>query len=276
MSDHAGEIKRGERFGFGGNWSNYLRTLNDERIAEAETSLVTWLGSMKGKRFLDIGSGSGLFSLCARRLGAEVRSFDYDPDSIDCTKELRRRYFADDPNWTVAAGSVLDRDYMDSLGRYDIVYSWGVLHHTGSMWEAIENAQARVAPGGFFFIAIYNDQGLRSRLWAFCKKVYNRLPPGLRPIWTVVIMGPHELARFLHKLVQGKPQVYWQKIRRYRSLRGMSYWHDMIDWIGGYPFEVAKPEEIFDYMKARGFSLEKLSTCGGRPGCNQYVFSKTA
>ena len=146
MNDQADEIKRGERFGFGGNWLNYLKTLDDKRIVEADTSLVTWLGELNGKRFLDIGSGSGLFSLSARRLGAKVRSFDYDPDSVNSTQELRRRYFEDDTDWTVEAGSVLDDDYMNSLDQYDIVYSWGVLHHTGSMWEAIKNAQAKVLP----------------------------------------------------------------------------------------------------------------------------------
>ena len=250
MNDYADEIKRGERFSFGANWLNYLKTLDDKRIIEADTSLVTWLGELNGKSFLDIGSGSGLFSLSARRLGAKVRSFDYDPHSVNCTRELRRRYFEDDTNWKVEAGSVLDDDYMNSLDQYDIVYSWGVLHHTGSMWEAIKNAQAKVAPGGIFFIAIYNDQGFQSRLWNLFKRIYNKLLSGLRPVWALLIMGPHELARFAHKLVQGKPQVYFQKIVNYRSVRGMSYWHNMVDWIGGYPFEVAKPEEIFDYMKA--------------------------
>src|SRR3712207_6062570 len=161
------EVQQGDRFKFGENWQRFLLVLNDERIAEAEKSLKQMLEveDLQGKSFLDIGSGSGLFSLAARRLGAKVRSFDYDPQSVACTQELKRRYFADDLNWTIEQGSVLDVDYVKSLGQFDIVYSWGVLHHTGAMWQALENASLPVADGGYLFIAIYNDQGGKSRQW---------------------------------------------------------------------------------------------------------------
>lgn len=143
--DH--QVRRGERFEFGKNWQSFLNTLDDERIAIAEASLRERLGDISGKTFLDVGSGSGLSSLAARRLGAKVRSFDYDPHSVACTEELRRRYFPDDADWTVSAGSILDDDFVASLGRYDIVYAWGVLHHTGAMWRALENVGKLVAGG---------------------------------------------------------------------------------------------------------------------------------
>lgn len=114
---------------------------------------------LNGKTFLDIGSGSGLFSLAARRLGAKVHSLDYDAQSVACTVELRRRYFPNDADWIVEQGSALDGDYMKQLGQYDIVYSWGVLHHTGAMWLGIEHALQHVAQQGQFYVAIYNDQG---------------------------------------------------------------------------------------------------------------------
>jgi 2-polyprenyl-6-hydroxyphenyl methylase/3-demethylubiquinone-9 3-methyltransferase len=127
VHQHENEVAQGERFEFGKNWSQFLRVLDEERILKAEESLREMLEatSLQGKTFLDIGSGSGLFSLAARRLGAKVHSFDFDTNSFACTSELRRRFFSDDENWKVEQGSVLDRNYIAALGKFDIVYSWG-------------------------------------------------------------------------------------------------------------------------------------------------------
>src|SRR5438105_4018862 len=142
MTQHAAEVAAGERFTFGENWAAFLAVLDESRIAAAENSLREMLetSDLKNKTFLDIGSGSGLFSLAARRLGATVRSFDYDPASVACTRELKTRYFLKDEDWTVGTGSVLDADYIKALPKFDVVYSWGVLHHTGQMWLALEHA----------------------------------------------------------------------------------------------------------------------------------------
>src|SRR4026207_1913936 len=124
LSEHATETASGQRFEFGKNWSRFLELLDDTRIKEAEASLQQMLevDSLAGKTFIDVGSGSGLFSLAARRLGARVHSFDYDPESVACTMELRRRYFDEDSDWTIEEGSVLDANYIDALGKFDIVY----------------------------------------------------------------------------------------------------------------------------------------------------------
>lgn len=270
---HATEVSRGERFEFGANWARFLDVLNDERISQAEKSLRDMLGvsDLKGKSFLDIGSGSGLFSLAARRLGATVHSFDYDPKSVGCTYELKRRYLPEDPHWSIEQGSALDRDYLSRLMQFDVVYSWGVLHHTGAMWEALGNVAPLVAEGGRLFISIYNDQGRPSVMWKKVKKTYCAAPAPLRTgillLAAVRLWGPTTV----RDLIKGHPGA---TARNYSEgeRRGMSPWRDLVDWVGGYPFEVAKPEDIFNFYRDRGFRLDQLQTCAGRLGCNEFVF----
>lgn len=279
VTTHGAEVASGSRFEFGQNWANYLRGLTEERIELAEKSLQRFLGveHLDGKTFLDIGCGSGIFSLAARRLGAIVYSFDYDPKSAACAMELKSRYFPDSDSWTISEGSALDRGFMTDLGTYDIVYSWGVLHHTGSMWQAIENAIERVSPNGKILISIYNDQGRKSVGWLWIKRTYNRLPVPLRWVFAFGVIAPMQTATLLSYVVRGKPAAYFDKIINYdkNSLRGMSWWHDQKDWLGGLPFEVAKPEQILDIFRDKGFYLARLKTCGGRLGCNEYLFERS-
>jgi 2-polyprenyl-6-hydroxyphenyl methylase/3-demethylubiquinone-9 3-methyltransferase len=273
---HAEEVARGERFEFGRNWLRFLESVRDENIVKAESSLKRMLDidSLAGLSFLDIGSGSGLFSLAARRLGARVHSFDYDPQSVACSAELRRRYFPHDSQWVVERGSALDADYLAGLGRFDIVYSWGVLHHTGRMWQALENAQMAVAPGGRLFIAIYNDNGSRSRRWARIKYAYNNLPRILRAPLALLAITPNETKAFLRAALDGRPGAYLRSWVRPYGFRGMNRWHDIVDWVGGYPYEFATPEQIFEFYRERGFTLTKLRCGGVGLGCNEFVFVK--
>ncbi|MDH3379430.1 MAG: class I SAM-dependent methyltransferase [Gammaproteobacteria bacterium] len=251
------------RFGFGQNWQAYSKTLSEQRIQSAERSLVDLLSTaeLAGKRCLDIGSGSGLFSLAARRMGAAVVSIDHDADSVSCTEALQQRYFPNDRRWAVRQGSVLDQGLLDTLGVFDIVYTWGVLHHTGDMRAAMENVCGCVASKGTLVVSLYNDQGWLSKYWKRVKYFYNRLPWS-RPI-LVGIYAPYFVGlRYLVRRLGGRTQLE----------RGMSLWFDMIDWLGGYPFEVARPEAVIDFYHGRGFRLKKLKTCGGRSGCNEFVF----
>jgi 2-polyprenyl-6-hydroxyphenyl methylase/3-demethylubiquinone-9 3-methyltransferase len=271
---NAGNAESGAelRFEFGSNWRRFLSTVDEDRIREAVASLSRMLvvEDLRGKHFLDIGSGSGLFSLAARRLGATVHSFDFDSESVACTRELKRRFFEDDNAWTIEQGSALDASYVRSLGRFDVVYSWGVLHHTGDMMTALDNATIPVSPGGRLYIAIYNDQGIYSTFWKHVKKIYCTGTLG-----RVAVLSVFVPLFFLRSLAAGLIK-YGNPVAQftgYRSRRGMSIYHDWVDWLGGYPFEVAKPEDIVEFYRGRSFQYENGSRTN-RLGCNEFLFRR--
>jgi len=276
-------MHEGDHFEFGANWSGFLKEVNDQRIATAVASLQGTLAmtTLESKRFLDVGSGSGLFSLAAHRLGARVVSFDYDRQSVACASVLKER-FAAAADWQILQGSALDEQFLQGLGGFDVVYAWGVLHHTGQMWPAIERVATLVLPGGLFCLAIYNDQQYISRAWRTIKRIYQQLPHAVRPVYVAGIGGVLFLKRAVVTLLASllrlvtlrNPLVPIQNWRGERQARGMHAWYNLVDWIGGWPFEVAKPEEVFRFLKGRGFTLLDFTTCGGGHGCNEFLFCR--
>ena len=265
------EVGAGMRFRFGRNWKRFLETLSDSRIKHAERATVEMLGlsHLGGSAFLDIGSGSGLFSLVAHRLGATVHSFDYDPSSVACTAQLRDLYGGGDRRWHIERGSAVDQSYMESLGQFDIVYAWGVLHHTGDLWTSLEYAASRVRAKGFILLAIYNDEGWKSRLWRRIKRVYCSGLFGRLAVVSTIF--PYFFLRLLIASCVSKRSLF----ASYDVNRGMSLIHDWHDWCGGLPYEVASVEAVFRFFSMRDFILRNIRTTNGH-GNNQFLFQALA
>ncbi|MBF0109839.1 MAG: class I SAM-dependent methyltransferase [Magnetococcales bacterium] len=271
-SQHSDEIRQGGRFDFGANWHRFLAGVTEAHIQNAVGSMQEMLDTdtLEGCDFLDVGSGSGLSSLAARRMGARVHSFDYDPVSVASTRNMREKFAPGDANWTISEGSILDETFVAALPQADVVYSWGVLHHTGQMYRAFDLVYPRVKPGGRLFIAIYHDTGSSARRWRKVKKFYCSGPFGR---WTVMaLFAPREfILPFLRDLM--KLQNPLRRYKEFHQKRGMTRFHDWIDWIGGYPYEFAKPEQIFNHFKNCGFDLLNMKLTKHN-ACNQFVFRR--
>lgn len=251
----------GHRFDFGENWRDFAGTIDQFRIAVAEADLRRLTGPVVGKTFLDIGSGSGLHSLAAYRLGAKVTAIDVDPGSVETT----RRVLAE------TDATIEQRSVFDCTGQYDVVYSWGALHHTGDMWRAVECAARCVKPGGLFTLAVYLKTPLCS-FWRSEKRLFNALPRVLQntAVLAFGVMNALTICAFARR----NPVRF---IMEYGSNRGMSYWHDIRDWLGGFPYESAAPDEVIERLA--GFTLEYVANSKRRvgllgTGCAEFRFRR--
>src|SRR6185369_16358388 len=275
MNTYEESYKDRNHFSFGKNWLNFLKTLNDKKIEEAEKSVEGFFGGrdkVAGKTFVDIGCGSGLFSLAAYRLGAaKVVSVDIDDFSVACAKYLKEKYEGSDC-WQIAQGSALNSDFIQSLGKFDLVYSWGVLHHTGNMYEALKNVSRLLSENGMLYLAIYNRfntswRGGTSLTWLRIKRIYNNSGVIIKRLMAFVYI----LYSFIMMFVRF--QLPYSYIRNYKNKRGMSWYCDILDWIGGYPYEYASIEEMINFFSENNMYAKKVREADGL-GCNEFLFFK--
>lgn len=262
------------RFEFGSNWLKFINNISKENIYEAEESLKKFLdlSTLTDLSFLDIGSGSGLHSLAAHRLGAKIHAFDFDPESVICTQKMKELFAPDDPNWIIERGSILDKDFVFGLGKFDISYAWGVLHHTGALWQALYNTHLTVKPGGLLFIGIYNDQGLISALWKIVKRTYCSGWFGRALMLTIFYPTFFLSGLFIDLIKLRNPLMRYSNHKKYR---GMSLLTDWRDWLGGYPYEPASPEEITHFFENLDYKLVRLQKTEHGFGNNQFLFRKS-
>ena len=262
------------RFDFGNNWLEFISNISEENIREAEESLKKFLdlSTLTNLSFLDIGSGSGLLSLAAHRLGAKIHAFDYDPESVICTEKMKELYSSGAPEWVIERGSILDKDFVLGLGKYDISYAWGVLHHTGALWQALYNAHLTVKPGGLLFIGIYNDQGLISALWKIVKRTYCAGRLG-RALMMAIFYPMFFLSGLFIDLIKFRNPL--KRYSNHKKYRGMSLLIDWRDWLGGYPYEPASPDEVVRYFENLDYQLVRLQKTEHGFGNNQFLFRKS-
>lgn len=273
------------RFEFGKNWNSFIQKhFSDAMVNDARTALLDFLGipALKGMSFLDIGCGSGLSSLAALRAGASrIMSFDYDPESVR-TAERLHRYAGSPPHWTVRQGSVLDEGFVRSLGTYDVVYSWGVLHHTGDWRTALANARVPLHADSLLFVALYSSTASENNTvfgqpspeeWLEIKKKYvesgkttrNRMVAQYiwRRYFAAAGANPLRLIRCLGDLCSR-----WKGYSK--TSRGMNFFTDIRDWLGGWPMEFVSETQCLD-MAGRNLDLGLLRM---RTGCanTEYLF----
>jgi SAM-dependent methyltransferase len=255
------------QFNFGKNWKNFSdNALDSEKVSQAREDFANLLKNVSGKTFIDIGFGQGLGLLTATSLGLETAGADINPLCKEVLEKNQSFFPEMKQSIPVVVGSILESSTLFSIHqirtKYDIVHSWGVLHHTGDMQKAIENTASLVNDKGYFILAIYNRHW-SSALWLLIKWIYCHVPSFLQTLLIYLFIPIIFLAKFM---VTGKNPL--------KKERGMNFFYDVIDWVGGYPYEYASIEEMKNTMQKLGFEMLKAIPAQVPTGCNEFIFRK--
>jgi Methyltransferase domain len=213
-----------------------------------------------------------LFSLAAVRLGCkQLLAVDLDPKSVETTRRTLSLH-ANGGNWDVQNVSVFHLD-PTKLGTFDTVYSWGVLHHTGAMYDAIAKASKMVAPKGTITLALYAKTPFCG-MWRVEKRIYSQAPKWVQKVIETVYIEVVRLRLALKgESLKKRREEYWKQ-------RGMDMYYDTRDWLGGYPYESISPKEAEDHMAKLGFTQIRsfVTPCIGLlgTGCDEYSFVKNS
>lgn len=248
---------RNEEFDFGANWESFRPKISEDRVDAAVHALQERLAplSCTGGTFVDVGCGSGINSLAAYRIGFDrVLSFDLARGSVRATLELKSDYGGDD-RWQAICGSILDPSFVKRLGQFDVVYAWGVLHHTGDVWRAIDLVTHLVAPSGSLILATYSADVIdapQREMWLDKKRSYNRSSRIGKRFMELDYFWTYTADKSLRRAATGLREA-----RRARY-RGMDYWVDVRDWLGGLPMEWVYDRDVELELEARSFDVVEI------------------
>jgi 2-polyprenyl-6-hydroxyphenyl methylase/3-demethylubiquinone-9 3-methyltransferase len=227
------------------HWTEY--PLEIQGVLEHLNDL--WPEGVKGKNVLDGGSGSGMVSVGFALLGANVTGVDITPQCVENGKRnaerfgVQCRFFCKD---------LTDLDLGNE--RFDIVYSWGVIHHSEDARKSFSNLAKHLKPGGEMVLAVYLKTYL-SGFWNFSRVFYQKAPKWFQSIFRESGSCFLNGVDFIKKLIFGKSRY---------MLRGTNNKELINDWFGVPHRTFHSYDEVFQWFRENGLNYKLVNPATGR------------